>query len=305
MIFTAHLLLTAVLPVALNGQTPTYDDLIQAADAVVQDAPAPAAPVAAPASDGALSHAGGGREAAAESHDAAPDQEAPQSPPPEEAEPVPQEAAPALDDDPVALPDRAALIAAAQAERAAAIARADAWFAALDTLQARFLQFSPDGTETRGDLALDRPGRVRFDYDDPSPILMVADGATVALADFQLETIDRIPIRATPLRFMLGAEALAGSGAVDQINRADGRLYVTLVDPEGETDGRLTLIFNDAEPEAAAETMALEGWYVVDPTGGLTEVRLSEARLNDRLDPRLFILDDEDVMGGDRRRGRR
>jgi len=211
----------------------------------------------------------------------------------------------AAQDAPDLLPDQAALHAQAEALRDASIARADAWFAQLDTLQARFMQFSPDGVESGGDLALDRPGRVRFDYDDPSPILMVADGATVALADFALETIDRVPLSATPLRYVLGEEPLNASDAVDQVNRADERIYITLVDPSGETDGRLTLIFHDAKPEEGPETMMLEGWYAVDAMGGLTEVRLFEATLNERLDPRLFILDDEDVMGSDRRRGRR
>jgi outer membrane lipoprotein-sorting protein len=211
----------------------------------------------------------------------------------------------AAQDAPALLPDQDALRAEAEALRIASIARADAWFAQLDTLQARFLQYSPGGVESGGDLALDRPGRVRFDYDDPSPILMVADGATVALADFALETIDRVPLSATPLRYVLGDAPLNASDAVDQVNRADERIYITLIDPSGETDGRLTLIFHDAKPDDGPETMVLEGWYAVDAMGGLTEVRLLDAQLNERLDPRLFILDDEDVMGRDRRRGRR
>ena len=206
---------------------------------------------------------------------------------------------------PMQLPDREALLAAEAEQRAEAISRADSWFDGLDTLQARFIQFAPDGSELGGDLALDRPGRVRFDYDDPSPILMVADGSTVALADFALETIDRVPLSATPLRYVVGDTALDTSGAVADVNRADGRIYITLVDPDGETDGRLTLIFHDAKPDDAASTMALEGWYVVDAFGGLTEVRLFEPVRNEPVDPRLFILDDDDVTGGDRRRGRR
>lgn len=213
--------------------------------------------------------------------------------------------APEVSEAPDLLADQAALAAEAEALRAASIARADAWFAQLDTLQARFLQFSPGGQESGGDLALDRPGRVRFDYDDPSPILMVADGATVALADFALETIDRVPLSATPLRYVLGDAPLNASEAVAQVNRADERIYITLVDPNGETDGRLTLIFHDAKPDEGPDTMVLEGWYAVDAMGGLTEVRLTEPQLNASLDPRLFILDDEDVTGRDRRRGRR
>ncbi len=228
-----------------------------------------------------------------------------QEPPANDPAPVDPPAVTEMQDAPATLPDREAVLAEEAAERAAVIDRADAWFDALDTMQARFLQFSPDGTEIGGDLALDRPGRVRFDYDDPSPILMVADGSTVALADFELETIDRVPLSATPLRYVLGNTDLQTSGAVAEINRADERIYMTLVDPDGETDGRLTLIFHDAKPNDAATTMALEGWYVVDAMGGLTELRLTDITRNEELDPRLFILDDEDVMGSDRRRGRR
>jgi outer membrane lipoprotein-sorting protein len=197
-----------------------------------------------------------------------------------------------------------------EAMRAEAVARetarAQAWFDALDTLRADFLQFSPDGSQTSGVLSLDRPGRARFDYDDPSPILLVADGSTVAVADFELETLDRVPLGATPLAPLLDAdETLAERGAVADAGRADGRLYLTLVDPEGETDGRLTLIFDDPDPDRVASEMTLAGWYAVDALDGLTEVRLSNVETGVEFNPRIFILDDEDVFGDDRRRGRR
>lgn len=197
-----------------------------------------------------------------------------------------------------------------EAMRAEAVARetarAQAWFDELDTLRADFLQFSPDGSQTSGVLSLDRPGRARFDYDDPSPILLVADGSTVAVADFELETLDRVPLGATPLAPLLDAdETLAERGAVADAGRADGRLYLTLVDPDGETDGRLTLIFDDPDPNRVASEMVLAGWFAVDALGGLTEVRLSDVETGVEFDPRIFILDDEDVFGDDRRRGRR
>jgi outer membrane lipoprotein-sorting protein len=185
-------------------------------------------------------------------------------------------------------------------------ARAQAWFDELDTLRATFIQFAPDGAETSGVLSLDRPGRARFDYDDPSPILLVADGSTVAVADFELETLDRVPLGATPLAPLLSAdETLADTGAVADAGRAEGRLYLTLVDPDGETDGRLTLIFDDPDTDRVATEMVLAGWYAVDALGGLTEVRLSDVETGVEFDPRLFILDDEDVFADDRRRGRR
>jgi outer membrane lipoprotein-sorting protein len=211
------------------------------------------------------------------------------------------------DDAPAALsPADAEFEAEQAAARTREIARAQTWFDELNTLQARFIQFSPDGSESAGLLSLDRPGRARFDYDDPSPILLVADGSTVAVADFQLETLDRVPLGATPLAPLLDAnETLAETGVVADAGRAEGRLYLTLVDPDGETDGRLTLIFDDPDENRAATEMSLAGWYAVDALGGLTEVRLSEVQTGLTLNPRLFILDDEDVFTDDRRRGRR
>ncbi|WP_440958334.1 outer membrane lipoprotein carrier protein LolA [Oceanicaulis sp. LC35] len=181
--------------------------------------------------------------------------------------------------------------------------RAQAWLEGLDTLRARFIQIAADNSEASGLLEIDRPGKARFDYDAPNPVLMVADGSFVAVADFDLETIDRAPIGETPLRFLLDADLdLAGSGAVVDAGRYDGRLYVTLEDPEDAVEGRLTLVFEDARPDAAPETMTLAGWYTVDAMGGMTEVSLSEVETGVRISPRQFILDDEDVMGGDRRR---
>jgi outer membrane lipoprotein-sorting protein len=182
--------------------------------------------------------------------------------------------------------------------------RAAAWFEELETLRTRFIQTAPDGTLSAGELSLQRPGRARFDYDDPSPILLVADGATVAIADFQLETIDRAPIRNTPMRFLLsGTDQLFES--VAEAGRSGGRLYVTLVDPEAEVDGRLTLVFDDPDPSAPAGEMTLAGWFAVDAMGGLTEVNLTETERGVSFDPRLFILDDDDVIADDRRSRRR
>jgi len=183
--------------------------------------------------------------------------------------------------------------------------RAEAYLRAMTTMRARFEQIAADQTLTTGVLEIARPGRARFDYDDPNPVLVVADGATVAIADFDLETIDRAPIGATPLRFLLDEELnLVATGAVIDASRYDGRLYVSLEDPEGEVEGRLTLVFDDPDPDNA-DQMVFAGWYAIDALGGLTEVRLTQLETGMRISPRQFILDDEDVIGGDDRRRRR
>jgi outer membrane lipoprotein-sorting protein len=184
--------------------------------------------------------------------------------------------------------------------------RAIDWLRDVTSLQAQFEQVAPDGNVSTGSLALERPGKIRFDYDDPSPILLVADGASVAIADFDLETIDRAPISATPLKFLLGdLETLSADGVVAESGYSRDRLYVTLMDPDGQIDGQLTLVFSDETPLGPARDMDLLGWYALDAMGGTTELRLSEIETGLEFDPRLFILDDEDVRASETRRRRR
>lgn len=194
---------------------------------------------------------------------------------------------------------------AAQRSLEAEAARIEGWLASLDTLTARFTQVGPDGETLSGDFYLSRPGRARFEYDAPAPILVVADGSTVAIRDLELETVDRAPIGQTPLRWLLERDPdLLGSGAMTEAGRLDGALYATFRDPQAEFDGSLTLMFDDPDPEATEPgAMRLEQWFAVDAMGGVTQVSLSETERGGRLDPRLFVLDDADA-GGSRRRGR-
>lgn len=184
------------------------------------------------------------------------------------------------------------------------LARLTEVFLTLDTMQAQFVQTNVDGSQDSGQFYLDRPGRIRFDYADPSPVLLVADGSTVAIADSDLETVDRVPVGQTPFKWLLDDTLdLASSGAVNEVGRYDGQLYLTLVDPDGDVDGRLTLVFDDPDPSRPSSAVRMTGWYAIDALNNFTEVRLSDIETGVRLDPRLFILDDD--FGSDRRRTRR
>ena len=46
----------------------------------------------------------------------------------------------------------------------------------ITTAKGRFMQISDSGQIVRGDISIARPRRMRFDYDEPSPALLVADG---------------------------------------------------------------------------------------------------------------------------------
>ena len=154
------------------------------------------------------------------------------------------------------------------------------------TASGRFDQLSPDFSSASGSFAISRPGKVRFDYDDPSPLLIVANGTTVAMQDSELETTDRVPLGSTPLSVLLDDDLDFESEAeiVDVTQQGD-EVAVTLRDPDGEMDGTLTLLFSGPQHDLA-------GWRTMDSAGNLTEVALHDVETGKKINPRLFIVKD-------------
>ena len=58
-------------------------------------------------------------------------------------------------------------------------ARVSSYLSSLQTLVGNFVQVGPDGSKTKGDFYIQKPGKMRFEYDDPNPIAIVADGQTL------------------------------------------------------------------------------------------------------------------------------
>ena len=186
---------------------------------------------------------------------------------------------------------------AAEIDRTAMIAALNAYLNDIGTLRARFSQVAPDGSLATGVLSLQRPGRLRFQYDDPSPIRVIADGTTVAIEDQALETVDRIPLRSTPVWWLLKDEInIAEDAEIVGMAREYGFFYLTLRDASGEMEGEIMFVF--AEP-----SLELREWYVTDALGEITRVSLSDVETGMRLDPRLFSIPDPEDRR-DSRRGR-
>tara|TARA_R110002073_G_scaffold38717_1_gene110809 strand:+ start:577 stop:1236 length:660 start_codon:yes stop_codon:yes gene_type:complete len=200
-----------------------------------------------------------------------------------------------------ALPEPAALqseVGAPAFDRAAAIADVNAYLNSITTLRAQFIQIAPNGSAARGILSISRPGRLLFEYEDPSPIRVIADGTTVALEDRALETVDRVPLRSTPLWWLLKADIdIASDAEVMDIRSEYGFLSVIVRDPDGEMDGDIEFVF-------AGPDLELREWFVTDALGEITRVSLVETETGVALSPRLFAIPDPDERR-DSRRGRR
>jgi outer membrane lipoprotein-sorting protein len=174
------------------------------------------------------------------------------------------------------------------AERSKLLRDASRALAAVKTARGKFEQYSPDGSFSTGQFALSRPGKVRFDYDDPVPLVLVSDGTTVALQDSELETTDRVPLASTPLSLLLSDNLdFEKEAEVIDVRRTGERTNITVRDKTGETEGILTLVL-------AGAANSLEGWRTVDANGASTSVMLKDVETGARLNPRLFRLPDFD-----------
>src|SRR5205823_1228143 len=86
------------------------------------------------------------------------------------------------------------------AEQRTIIGKINTYLSSMSQLNGKFVQVGPDGSRSQGDFYISKPGRVRFEYDDPSPIELIADGQSVVVRDRKLATQDVFPLAQTPLR---------------------------------------------------------------------------------------------------------
>jgi len=165
----------------------------------------------------------------------------------------------------------------------AALARASAYLNGMATLEARFTQVAPDGSLSNGAFTLSRPGRMRFEYREPTPLLVLSDGTWVIVHDKAADSTDRYPLGATPLDIILSAKVdLAKDLMVTGVERRGAVMRVTGRDRDEPGKGEVTLVFDESP-------IALRQWIVTDAQGFVTTVSLDDLRLNVPLDLRQFV----------------
>jgi outer membrane lipoprotein-sorting protein len=196
----------------------------------------------------------------------------------------------------VSTPSHAAEQAAAPApEVAEAIEEARQHLNEITTLRTRFVQVSSNGAFAEGELFLDRPGRLRFEYDPPHPALLIADGLTLLYYDRELKQATFLPLRETPLWFLLRKDVdLTDDIEVIGFERELGRTRLSLRETGSGTDGQITLTFSD-------QPFALHSWEILDAQGIRTQVALIDPEYGVPLDRELFRHGDLNIHFQDRR----
>jgi outer membrane lipoprotein-sorting protein len=187
------------------------------------------------------------------------------------------------------------LIEFSEADRAD-LDRVSAYLNSVRTLQGDFVQIGPDGQLDQGRFYLEKPGRMRFEYRPPNPVLIVADGRTVAVANRKLKTVNRYPLSATPLDLILADNMdLRHDNSILAIRHEPGLLIVEARSSTNRNKPNLSLVFADP-------VLELRQWTIVDDQGLQTTVALRDLEQGVVVDSQMFVLKDAKAPVGARSR---
>jgi len=189
-------------------------------------------------------------------------------------------------------------LAALSPDDVAAVTRIERYLNDIKTMRARFVQVSSNGAYAEGAVYVDRPGHMRFDYDPPSPVLMIANGLSLLYYDRELKEATFLPLWETPLWFLIRDEVrLDENVEVVAIEQALGILRITLRDPDTPDAGAVTLVFSDGP-------LVLRKWELTDPQGIQTQVSLVNPVYGEEMDPNLFKYGDLEIHNKPQNRDR-
>ncbi|KIZ47460.1 MULTISPECIES: outer membrane lipoprotein carrier protein LolA [Rhodopseudomonas] len=165
-------------------------------------------------------------------------------------------------------------------------AKVSTYLSSLQTLVGQFVQVGPDGSKLKGDFYIQKPGKVRFEYDAPSPISMVSDGTSLVVRDRKLGTQDVYPLSQTPLRYLL-SDRIDLLRDTNVVSVTSDDLYISVIIEEKNTlvgTSRLLLMLSTKDNQ-------LKQWTVTDPQGYDTTVAIYNVDSTQKLDPALFKID--------------
>jgi outer membrane lipoprotein-sorting protein len=159
------------------------------------------------------------------------------------------------------------------------------YLSGVQTLVGSFVQVGPDGRRVEGTFYIQKPGKVRFAYNPPSPIDIIADGSAVVVRDRSLDTQDFYPLSQTPLRYLL-ADHIDLLRDTDVVSVSADDTFITVVIEETKLvigTNRLMIMFD-------AKNLQLKQWTVTDPQGLDTTVAVYNVDSGRKPDPNLFVI---------------
>ena len=176
------------------------------------------------------------------------------------------------------------LVGTAHAQAASATAQQIAdHFSRVRTMMGEFVQFGPRGEQTGGKFYIERPGKVRFNYEAPAHLKVTADGRNVVLENTKLKTAEAYPLSQTPLKLLLDERIDLSGGRVRDVKVEDDLTTIKLADKTAFGSSIITMMFDP-------KTYALRQWTITDGQGRDTTVMIFNVQEGVTFDPSVFAI---------------
>lgn len=161
-------------------------------------------------------------------------------------------------------------------------------FSSVKTMMGEFVQFGPRGEQTGGKFYIERPGKLRFNYEAPSPMRVIADGRNVVIGNQKLKTWDLYPLSKTPLSMLLSDRIDLSNSKVRLVKEEADLTTIVLGDKSIFGDSTITLMFDP-------KTFDLRQWTTTDAQNKDTTVMIFNVQTGVSFDKRVFNIDYEEV----------
>jgi outer membrane lipoprotein-sorting protein len=169
------------------------------------------------------------------------------------------------------------------AEQKRSMQKINSFLNSFQSMKSDFTQISSKGQMVQGVLLISKPGKLRFEYAAPNPMLIVADGRWLTIKNRAKEKGDQFPLSATPLRLVVSPQVdLAAETDVIGFESKDGITSISLADRKSSLGGYIILVFDEQRGQ-------LQQWVIVDGKDRRTTVQLANIQTGGKFDPKLFI----------------
>ncbi len=157
-------------------------------------------------------------------------------------------------------------------------------FASVRTMMGEFVQFGPRGEQTGGKFYIQRPGKVRFNYEAPATFRVMADGNSLVMENTRLKTAEIYPLSKTPLKLLLDERIDLSGGKVRDVKEEADLTTIQLVDKTMFGDSTITMMFDPSSYD-------LRQWTITDAQGRDTTVMIFNVEQGVTFDPSVFEID--------------
>lgn len=154
-------------------------------------------------------------------------------------------------------------------------------FSAVKTMSGEFMQIGPTGQQTGGKFFIERPGKIRFNYDPPSPISVVSDGKSVVIGNSKLDTWDLYPLSTTPLKLLLSRHIDLSGKMVKSVKQGPDLTTIVLGDRSVFGNSTITMMFDPTSYD-------LKQWTITDAQGKDTTVMIYNVQTGVELADKMF-----------------